>query len=110
MEYQIILLVITFVSASSLIFIIRILNQTQNSTKLPPGPYQFPIIGNILELGKNPHKTLTKLSQIYGPIMTLKLGTITTIVISSPQLAKQVLHENSLSNRIVPHAICAVDP
>ncbi|WJX76996.1 unspecific monooxygenase [Trifolium repens] len=43
--------------------------------------------------------------------MTLKLGTITTIVISSPQLAKQVLHENSqiFSNRTVPHALCALD-
>ncbi|AES80001.1 cytochrome P450 family protein [Medicago truncatula] len=40
---------------------------------------------------KNPHKSLTKkLSKIYGPIMTLKLGNITSIVISSPQLTKQV--------------------
>ncbi|XP_045794480.1 cytochrome P450 76T24-like isoform X3 [Trifolium pratense] len=111
MEYQTLLLVITFLSASILIFILRKLNQTQNPTKLPPGPYPLPILGNILELGKNPHKTLTKLSKIYGPIMTLKLGTITTIVISSPQLTKQVLHENSqiFSNRTVPHAICAVD-
>jgi len=105
------LLVITFVSATILIFFLRKSNQTQNYTKLPPGPYPLPIIGNILELGKNPHKALTKLSKIYGPIMTLKLGTITTIVISSPQVAKQVLHENSqiFSNRTVPHAISAVD-
>ncbi|WJX82443.1 unspecific monooxygenase [Trifolium repens] len=109
MEYQILLIVI--ICASIFIFIFRKLNQTKKSTKLPPGPHPLPIIGNILELGKNPHKTLTKLSQIYGPIMTLKLGAITTIVISSPQLAKQVLHENSqiFSNRTVPHAICAVD-
>ncbi|XP_045798597.1 cytochrome P450 76T24-like [Trifolium pratense] len=112
MEYQIFLILISFMCASIFIFIFRKLNQTQKSTNLlPPGPRPFPIIGNILELGKNPHKTLTKLSQIYGPIMTLKLGTITTIVISSPQLAKQVLHENSqiFSNRTVPHALCALN-
>jgi len=111
MDYQTLLLVITSLCATILIFILRKLNQIQNSTKLPPGPYPLPIIGNILELGKNPHKALTKLSQNYGPIMTLKLGTITTIVISSPQVAKQVLHENSqiFSNRTVPHALSAVD-
>jgi len=111
MDYKTLLLVITPLCATILIFILRKTKETQNYTKLPPGPKPLPIIGNILELGKNPHKTLTKLSNIYGPIMTLKLGTITTIVISSPQLAKQVLHENSqiFSNRIVPHAICALD-
>jgi len=111
MNHQTLLLVVTFASASILIFILRKVKQTQNSTKLPPGPHPFPIIGNILELGKNPHKALTKLSKIYGPIMTLKLGTITTIVISSPQLAKQVLQENSqiFSNRTVSNAICALD-
>ncbi|AES79996.1 putative geraniol 8-hydroxylase [Medicago truncatula] len=111
MDYQTLLLVITSLCASILIFIFKKLNQTQNSTKLPPGPKPLPIIGNILQLGKNPHRTLTNLSNIYGPIMTLKLGTLTTIVISSPQLAKQVLHENSqiFSNRTVPHALCALD-
>ncbi|CAK8542258.1 unnamed protein product [Lathyrus sativus] len=111
MEYQTLLLLITFMCATILIFILRKLNQTQSSTKLPPGPHPLPIIGNILELGKNPHKSLTKLSKIYGPIMTLKLGTITTIVISSPQVAKQVLQENSqiFSNRTIPHAGYALD-
>ncbi|XP_045794482.1 cytochrome P450 76T24-like [Trifolium pratense] len=111
MEYQTLLLGITFVSATIFIFIIRKLSQTKKSTKLPPGPHPLPILGNILELGKSPHKTLTKLSKIYGPIMTLKLGTITTIVISSPQLAKQVLHENSqiFSNRTIPHSVYATE-
>ncbi|CAK8542256.1 unnamed protein product [Lathyrus sativus] len=106
MEYQPFLIFITFMCATILIFILRKLNQTESSTKLPPGPQPLPIIGNILKLGKNPHKSLTKLSKIYGPIMTLKLGTITTIVISSPQVAKQVLQENSqiFSNRTIPHA------
>ncbi|CAL5192542.1 unnamed protein product [Lathyrus oleraceus] len=111
MEFQTLLLVITFMCATILIFILRKLNQAQNSRKLPPGPHPLPIIGNILELGKNPHKSLTKLSKIYGPIMTLKLGTITTIVISSPQVAKQVLQENSqvFSNRGIPHASYVLD-
>ncbi|KHN20457.1 Cytochrome P450 76C2 [Glycine soja] len=43
--------------------------------------------------------------------MTLKIGSITTIVISSPQLAKQVLHENGpvFSSRTIPHSVHALD-
>jgi len=54
-----------------------------NSRKLPPGPKPFPVIGNLLDLGDKPHKSLTKLAKAHGPIMSLKLGKVTTIVISS---------------------------
>ncbi|XP_061348050.1 geraniol 8-hydroxylase-like [Gastrolobium bilobum] len=79
--------------------------------KHAPGPRPFPIIGNILELGTKPHLSLAKLSQTYGPIMSLKLGNKTTIVISSPQIAKEVLHtkDNIFPNKIIPDAFRALD-
>ncbi|OWM71911.1 hypothetical protein CDL15_Pgr017794 [Punica granatum] len=46
---------------------------------LPPGPRPFPVIGNLLELGDQPHQSLTKLAKTYGPIMRLKLGSMTTM-------------------------------
>lgn len=61
--------------------------------KPPPGPYPFPIIGNILQLGRNPHQSLADLSRTYGPLMSLKLGTIYTVVASSPEFAKLLLQE-----------------
>ncbi|KAK4434392.1 cytochrome [Sesamum alatum] len=71
---------------------------------LPPGPPPLPIIGNILQLGENPHQSLAKLSKNYGPIMHLKLGSLDTVVVSSPELAKQVLqkHDQVLSSRFQP--------
>ncbi|MFU0443319.1 cytochrome P450, partial [Candidatus Liberibacter asiaticus] len=47
--------------------------------QLPPGPKPLPIIGNLLALGDKPHKSLAKLSKTYGPLMSLKLGQVTTI-------------------------------
>jgi hypothetical protein len=78
-----------------------------NQKKLPPGPKPFPVIGNLLELGDKPHRSLTKLAKEYGPIMTLKLGRVTTIVITSASMAKEVLqtHDQLLSNRTVPDAL-----
>ncbi|KAM4085161.1 hypothetical protein ACJW30_10G006100 [Castanea mollissima] len=77
--------------------------------KLPPGPKPFPIIGNLLELGDKPHKSLAKLAMTNGPLMSLKLGQITTVVISSATMAKEVLqtHDQLLSNRSIPDAIRA---
>ncbi|KAL1331349.1 hypothetical protein AAHE18_12G178300 [Arachis hypogaea] len=114
MEY-LALLIISFVSISIIIhhifFKSKLGIRAHKSTKFPPGPKPLPIIGNILELGTQPHQALAKLSQTYGPIMTLKLGTITTIVISSPMLAKQILqkYDQIFSYRTIPDTVKALD-
>ncbi|KAL3810173.1 hypothetical protein ACJIZ3_000047 [Penstemon smallii] len=77
------------------------------SSKLPPGPYPFPIIGNILQLGRNPHQLLAKLSSTYGPLMSLHLGSMYTVVVSSPEMAKEILQKHDLvfsSRRTIPTA------
>lgn len=83
----------------------------KNHSKLPPGPSPLPIIGNLLKLGNKPHHSLANLSNIHGPIMTLKLGQVTTIVISSADIAREVLqtHDTLLSNRTVPDALSVLN-
>ncbi|EYU25445.1 hypothetical protein MIMGU_mgv1a018354mg [Erythranthe guttata] len=67
-------------------------------TKLPPGPFPLPIIGNFLLLGRNPHRSIAKLSKTYGPLMYLKLGTVQTIK-----------HDQICSDRTVPHTAHAAN-
>lgn len=71
--------------------------RVKSPQKLPPGPCPLPIIGNIHKLGKHPHKSLSNLAQVYGPVMLLKLGRVTTIVISSSSTAQQVLQKQDLA-------------
>ncbi|KAL5751048.1 hypothetical protein ACOSP7_025651 [Xanthoceras sorbifolium] len=80
-----------------------------SSGELPPGPTPFPIIGNLLKLGDKPHKSLANLAKIHGPVMSLQLGQVTTIVVSSATLAKEILqnHDMSFCNRTVPDALLA---
>ncbi|KAL5563410.1 hypothetical protein UlMin_033157 [Ulmus minor] len=92
-----------------LFFILKHLKHSflSKSPPLPPGPFQWPIIGNIFQIGKNPHKTFARFAQTYGPLFSLKLGTQLVIVASSPAAASEILktHDRNLSARYVPHAL-----
>ncbi|KAF8380318.1 hypothetical protein HHK36_027800 [Tetracentron sinense] len=72
---------------------------------LPPGPYPWPIIGNLLHMGKKPHVALAQLGQAHGPLISLRLGTQLLIVGSSPAAATEILkiHDRLLCGRHVPH-------
>ncbi|KAK0580733.1 hypothetical protein LWI29_005627 [Acer saccharum] len=111
MDYLLLLLGISFVLAC-IHFLTKRLGATKfGPVNLPPGPHPFPIIGNILELGNKPHQALANLSKTYGPIMSLKLGSITTIVISSSHVAKEALqtHDQALSSRTIPDGAPSLD-
>lgn len=79
--------------------------------KFPPGPTPLPIIGNLLLLGEQPHKSLAKLAKTHGPLMCLRLGFINTVIISTPAMAKEVLQKQDLafSSRSAPNAVHACD-
>ncbi|KAI4371977.1 hypothetical protein MLD38_010265 [Melastoma candidum] len=63
---------------------------------LPPGPSGLPVLGNLLSLGKDPHRDLDRLSREYGPIMYVRLGLVPTVVVSSPKYAEMVLKTQDL--------------
>ncbi|KAK7272605.1 hypothetical protein RJT34_29314 [Clitoria ternatea] len=73
----------------------------------PPGPSLLTLVGNLSEIVQRPQQSLAKLAMIHGPIMQLKLGQLTTIVISSADIAKEILqtHDLLFSNRRIPQAV-----
>ncbi|XP_011627085.2 cytochrome P450 71A1 [Amborella trichopoda] len=79
------------VFAAILAVIQILLNRKARSLNLPPGPRRFPVIGNLHQLGKRPHQSLARLSQQYGPLMFIKVGRVPTIVVSSAEIAKEVM-------------------
>ncbi|KAL0686021.1 hypothetical protein Bca4012_052869 [Brassica carinata] len=66
-------------------------NTRKSKNNLPPGPPRLPIIGNLHQLGSKPHRSMFKLCEKYGPLMSLKFGNVSTVVASTPETVKDVL-------------------
>ncbi|CAJ1977801.1 unnamed protein product [Sphenostylis stenocarpa] len=75
--------------------------------QLPPGPRCWPVVGNIFQLGRSPHESFTKLAHKHGPIMTIWLGSMCTVVISSSQVAREMFkrHDVVLAGRKIYEAM-----
>ncbi|XP_022956395.1 cytochrome P450 71B37-like [Cucurbita moschata] len=69
-----------------------------NNKLLPPGPPRLPLLGHLHLLGSLPHRSFTKLSKKYGPVMLLQLGSVPTIVISSAAAARELFKFHDLAS------------
>ncbi|KAK9991137.1 hypothetical protein SO802_026122 [Lithocarpus litseifolius] len=71
--------------------------------KLPLGPRQFPIFGNLLMLGEFPHQDLHQLAQKHGPTMHLRKAwsiggkDISYLILSGKYIAIALVDQHKLS-------------
>ncbi|KAL0376840.1 UNVERIFIED_CONTAM: cytochrome [Sesamum calycinum] len=74
----------------------------------PPGPPGLPFVGNLLEYKPSDlHLRLTKLSNKYGPLMSLTFVGKPLLVISSARVAKEALKYNDLAFSSRPSTIAS---
>ncbi|KAK7390707.1 hypothetical protein VNO78_18730 [Psophocarpus tetragonolobus] len=81
------------------------------SLPLPPGPRRWPVVGNMFQvgLGRSAHESFTKLAHKHGPIMSIWLGCMCTVVISSSKVAGEMFknHDTVLAGRKIYEAMKA---
>ncbi|GMY07101.1 (s)-n-methylcoclaurine 3'-hydroxylase-like protein [Fagus crenata] len=87
------------------LFFLYIKHLFSKNPPLPPGPFAWPIIGNIFQMGSQLHSILADLARVHGPLMSLRLGTQISIIASSPAAAREILkiHDKILSGRHSNH-------
>ena len=80
-----------------------LLERRRTHGNLPPGPFPLPVIGH-LHLVKLPfHRFLHCLSEKYGPIFSLRLGSRSAVVISSPSAVEECFTKNDVVLADRPH-------
>ncbi|CAH8488186.1 unnamed protein product [Schistosoma turkestanicum] len=84
---------ITLVVALLLSFIIYLLYM-QRSSKLPPGPVGWPLIGYISCLGTNAFYKIQCMNKIYGDIVSFRVLGKTIIILYNYDLIHEAANEN----------------
>ncbi|MBA0774316.1 hypothetical protein Gotri_009533 [Gossypium trilobum] len=79
----------------------------KNWKNAPPGPVGWPILGSLPHLSNRLHEDFFHMAKIYGPLFSLNLGIKPAIVVSSPEMAAQVLKEREgmFSSRTITETI-----
>ncbi|XP_038690091.1 cytochrome P450 71D9-like [Tripterygium wilfordii] len=93
-----------------MVFRISKKSKRNNSSAIPqpPGPWKLPLLGNMHQfICPLPHHRLRDLAKKYGPLMHLQLGELSNVIVSSAEVAKEVLktHDITFANR--PHLFAA---
>ncbi|KAK6944490.1 Cytochrome P450 [Dillenia turbinata] len=69
--------------------------------KLPRGPSPWPVVGNLYDVKPVRFRCYAEWAQTYGPIISVWLGSTLNVIVSSSELAKEVLkeHDQQLADR-----------
>ncbi|KQJ91700.1 cytochrome P450 71A1 [Brachypodium distachyon] len=103
---------VSYVSAALFIFSGAYLYYTttrssrRSPRRLPPSPPGYPVIGHLHLLTDMPHHALAELAKtMRAPLLALRLGSIPSIVISKPDLARAALTTNDAAMASRPHLL-----
>ncbi|OVA07893.1 Cytochrome P450 [Macleaya cordata] len=98
------------ISSIAAFLLLPIILGRQNWSGAPPGPIGWPILGYLPYLTDRLHEDLFHLSKTYGPLFSLKMGQKPAIVVSSPDITREILkHQDAtFSSRTITEAVRTV--
>ena len=89
----------------------------QKPTNVPPGPFQWPLIGSLPILlrsawrQEHPHDLMHRLSQRYGKVFSLGVGTgVRVVVLNDFKSIKEGFQKAELSDRVHSTVLESITP
>ncbi|KAF8398773.1 hypothetical protein HHK36_014631 [Tetracentron sinense] len=103
----------TLTIATSIVafLLLPVIIRRRNWRNSPPGPMGWPILGYLPYLTERFHEDLFQLAETYGPLFSLQMGQKPAIVVSSPEIARDILKQKEamISSRTITEAVrCAL--
>ncbi|ODM92573.1 Farnesoate epoxidase [Orchesella cincta] len=83
----------------TLLLVFLCFKKTKRDPRYPPGPISLPLLGNVLQLVRDPLGVLQKWAAKYGPVFSFKMGLQETIVVSDPKLVKELFSDIKSTGR-----------
>lgn len=71
--------------------VVVVVGKQKKMASTAPGPAGWPILGNLPQLGRKPHLTLTALRQVYGDVYQITMGSCPTVVLNGARAIRQAL-------------------
>ncbi|XP_061357357.1 cytochrome P450 81Q32-like [Gastrolobium bilobum] len=82
-----------------------VLKRQAKHRNLPPSPPALPVIGHLHLIKEPLHRSLHNLTEKYGHIFVLHLGTRNVLVVSSPSAVEECLSKNDITFANRPHTL-----
>ncbi|WVZ77584.1 hypothetical protein U9M48_025437 [Paspalum notatum var. saurae] len=82
------------------LLLLKLKRRDDDGLRLPPGPWQLPVIGSLHHLLRSPlaHRAMADIArQLDAPLIYLKLGEVPVVVASSPDAAREILKTHDVS-------------
>ncbi|XP_070558160.1 cytochrome P450 2F3-like [Ptychodera flava] len=84
-------LLLTFALAVVAWFYLRPKLHGKKKYNLPPGPKGWPIVGMLFKIGTQPQRQFLEMSEKFGKIFSMKVGSQTVVVLNGYQAVKEAL-------------------
>ena len=88
------------IACLALLTLLWLMRTKASRSPLPPGPLGVPLLGYLPWLDPvQPYKTLTRLVSQYGPVFSVRLGSVPCVVLADNTIIKEVFSRDEVSGR-----------
>ena len=91
---------VTVVVAVFTVLLTLLVWSRSRSRRRPPGPRGLPVLGYLPWLDPaRPYKSLTALARKFGPVFSVKMGSVDCVVVADNKIIRDLFSQDSVSGR-----------